>query len=632
MGIKILEKFSFWNNKDGFTPIDVVCLLPNGICHTFPSLRADTPLSQIKEKLWQEATRFAMASMLRSRNQYVFAVVSRNGGTEELINESLSLFDIKPVRPYLKVVERQGDEQLKQLNSKINLLIGRPASTSAKDEQVNDLRTRCMLFCNRISEQRSRASWERRAIYTFPPDFEEDTDLPIALQRTLDTLDGFIAISIHYKYNHVLHKQTHRVSHKLHPRDLIEKGLQKFNINNRTNEKPDDYVLKELGSENYFLGHVENETEIYRERPLIQYKYIRECLLWDRQICLKIVERSQLDVGKIERGSNEVPPPLPNKERESNRLSLWDITPSTMLRLKVHCALNIMADANMWKEVQVGIFHGGEEVCESQITSRQRGIHPVWNEYLEFKLPVSNIPRMARVCVCIVGWKKREERKKKEAVPLAWANISVFDYKAIMKQSTHRVNCKQHTARSIKGDHSFFNPLGAVSTDAGSESKGLCIVIDFMKFAHTVVYPTEHYIRDCAMHSPERRREVTVFNNRTWDSWRPQIEELIGHDALYDLYDDDKELLWEWREKCLELYPESLPKILKCVKWDNHEDVKEIHFLLNKWNLSRMEVEIALELLDYKFPDIEVRRLAVQVLDSLSDSQLEMYFLHLVQV
>ena len=65
------------------------------------------------------------------------------------------------------------------------------------------------------------------------------------------------------------------------------------------------------------------------------------------------------------------------------------------------------------KEVKVGLFHGGEEVCESQTTSRQRGIHPVWNEYLEFRLPVANIPRMARICVCIVGWKKREERKKK---------------------------------------------------------------------------------------------------------------------------------------------------------------------------------------------------------------------------
>ena len=162
MGVKLLDKFSFWHNKDVNSCIDVMCLLPNGICVPFPSLRADTPLNQIKTKLWSEADRYALSSTLRLANQYVFQVVSQGGGYEELINEELSLFDIKPVRPYLKVIERQGDEQLKQLNSKINLLIGKPATSSKDDEQVVDLRTRCLDFCNKISEQRSRASWEHR--------------------------------------------------------------------------------------------------------------------------------------------------------------------------------------------------------------------------------------------------------------------------------------------------------------------------------------------------------------------------------------------------------------------------------------------------------------------------------------
>lgn len=116
-----------------------------------------------------------------------------------------------------------------------------------------------------------------------------------------------------------------------------------------------------------------------------------------------------------------------------------------------------------------------------------------------------------------------------------------------MNQNTHRVNCKQHTQRTMKGDHSFFNPLGAVSAIAGSESKGLCIVLDFMKFAHTVVYPTEAYVLECAMKHPERNVVTKQFRGRSWESWQRQVEELISRDALFDLYDDDKELLWEWR-------------------------------------------------------------------------------------
>ena len=116
-----------------------------------------------------------------------------------------------------------------------------------------------------------------------------------------------------------------------------------------------------------------------------------------------------------------------------------------------------------------------------------------------------------------------------------------------MNQSTHRVNCKQHNQRTMKGDHSFFNPLGAVSAIAGSESKGLCIVLDFMKFAHTVVYPTEPYVLECAMNHPDRNVVRTQFRGSSWGDWQPQVEELISRDALYELYDEDKELLWEWR-------------------------------------------------------------------------------------
>ena len=115
MGIKLLERFSFWHNKDASSCIDVICLLPNGICITFPSLRADTPLHAIKHKLWGEADRYALATTLKPPARYVFSVVSQSGGTEELINETLSLFDIKAVRPYLKVSYPYSYNQLNYL-------------------------------------------------------------------------------------------------------------------------------------------------------------------------------------------------------------------------------------------------------------------------------------------------------------------------------------------------------------------------------------------------------------------------------------------------------------------------------------------------------------------------------------
>lgn len=273
-----LAHHHFWYGKDANSAIDVICLLPNGICVSFPSLRADTPLNKIKTNLWIEAKRFSMSQKLKAHTEYVFVVVSKDGGTEEVMDEELSLFDIKPVRPFLKATQRQGDAQVKQLNSKISMLIGKAVTTS-KDEQVVDLRKKCLEFCNRISLQRGRASWERRAIYTFPPDFEEDHELPAALANQIERSDNLLKITVYYTAENVRIFNVFIVSHKLKPRDLVQKVLNKrYSIHGKKNnysENAEDFVLKEFGKENFFLGFVrqeENQQEVYMEKPLIQYK------------------------------------------------------------------------------------------------------------------------------------------------------------------------------------------------------------------------------------------------------------------------------------------------------------------------------------------------------------------------
>ena len=112
---------------------------------------------------------------------------------------------------------------------------------------------------------------------------------------------------------------------------------------------------------------------------------------------------------------------------------------------------------------------------------------------------------------------------------------------------------------------------------------------------------------------------------------KKEIEDVIKKDVLIDMMEIEKELMWTLRMECYDNYPESLPKLLQCVKWSSAEHVSQIRLLLQTWRFDLMEVESALDLLDYKFPDTAVRKLAVKVLDRLSDNDLEMYLLHLVQ-
>ncbi len=59
------------------------------------------------------------------------------------------------------------------------------------------------------------------------------------------------------------------------------------------------------------------------------------------------------------------------------------------------------------------------------------------------------------------------------------------------------------------------------------------------------------------------------------------LESILNKDALAELTEQDKSVLWRRREDCL-LAPHSLPKLLQAVKWSNQEEVVEVFKLLNK--------------------------------------------------
>uniref|UniRef100_A0A8C2J1D5 Phosphatidylinositol 4-phosphate 3-kinase C2 domain-containing subunit alpha n=1 Tax=Cyprinus carpio TaxID=7962 RepID=A0A8C2J1D5_CYPCA len=90
----------------------------------------------------------------------------------------------------------------------------------------------------------------------------------------------------------------------------------------------------------------------------------------------------------------------------------------------------------------------------------------------------------------------------------------------------------------------------------------------------------------------------------------------------------DRQLLWDQRYYCRD-YEYSLPKILASApSWD-WGSMGEIHSLLHHW--PPLSPVSALELLDSKFADTEVRKVAVSWIESSSDDELADYLPQLVQ-
>uniref|UniRef100_A0A8C7IC17 Phosphatidylinositol-4-phosphate 3-kinase catalytic subunit type 2 alpha n=1 Tax=Oncorhynchus kisutch TaxID=8019 RepID=A0A8C7IC17_ONCKI len=90
----------------------------------------------------------------------------------------------------------------------------------------------------------------------------------------------------------------------------------------------------------------------------------------------------------------------------------------------------------------------------------------------------------------------------------------------------------------------------------------------------------------------------------------------------------DRQLLWDQRHHC-RAHTHSLPKVLASApSWD-WGSMAEIHALLHNW--PSLQPVCALELLDSKFADTEVRSVAVGWIESSSDDELADYLPQLVQ-
>uniref|UniRef100_A0A4W3IQD3 Phosphatidylinositol 4-phosphate 3-kinase C2 domain-containing subunit alpha n=1 Tax=Callorhinchus milii TaxID=7868 RepID=A0A4W3IQD3_CALMI len=141
--------------------------------------------------------------------------------------------------------------------------------------------------------------------------------------------------------------------------------------------------------------------------------------------------------------------------------------------------------------------------------------------------------------------------------------------------------------------------------------------VDFPSFAFDVVY------------CPPQPSRVVELDFDTLDTeTQKQLLDVFAKDSAFELSKTDKEHLWDKRQYCFS-HKNSLPKILASVpSWD-WDSLPEIYSLLQQW-IPLCPV-YALELLDSKFADQEVRSVAVNWLEAVTDDKLVDYLPQFVQ-
>lgn len=93
------------------------------------------------------------------------------------------------------------------------------------------------------------------------------------------------------------------------------------------------------------------------------------------------------------------------------------------------------------------------------------------------------------------------------------------------------------------------------------------------------------------------------------------MKDYMNKYRIHEMVDQDRSAIWAKRYDCLQNKPNSLPCLLHCVQWNNRDEVSEMRNLLTKW--TNLNVEHALELLDYAYADSGVRKFAIQCIKNI---------------
>lgn len=251
-------RHNFWDDFEPTSTVEVDCFLPTGVVIQV-QVRIEAPLSEIKNRLWREASNYPLFNLLKDASNYVFLCVNQRGKQEELVDESRQLIDVQPFRPLLKLIHKKGDNEEKLLNSTIGNLIGKSLHEfdQMQNIEVDDFRRKYRRFAEEIACKRRQLDWIGRAMYAYPPEIESNPP-PSHIEEKLMENRRFL-VNVAIKNNRASIKDMHafNVPADAFPGELLVLVLRKRGaiMGVLDLDKPNDYVLKIVGRESYLLGN-----------------------------------------------------------------------------------------------------------------------------------------------------------------------------------------------------------------------------------------------------------------------------------------------------------------------------------------------------------------------------------------
>ncbi|KFB41452.1 AGAP011036-PA-like protein [Anopheles sinensis] len=286
----------------------------------------------------------------------------------------------------------------------------------------------------------------------------------------------------------------------------------------------------------------------------------------------------------------------------------------------------------------VQIYHGARYISEPyvvQCSNELSGIYPrlTFNSWIMFRNPVCTLPREARLVLVLYGCVREPVDGGSDAegrsttgdhhstgdgaggrmskIELGWCSLQFFDFERKMIQGSYLLPMWPPTTDK------YFGPAPSKGTYPIGGSFPI-LGIEIPSYGGAVVFPEP--IRNLPpvvqldFHSLDRNLQQELIDT---------AEQGYSPDKL-----EKREVLWEKRHY-LHRFPHALPKILHAAhSWD-YACLADLHAMIKSWTaLSPVQ---ALELLLPRYPDLEVRRQAVEWIAAMANDEFVDYLPQLLQ-
>ncbi|XP_037622642.1 phosphatidylinositol 4-phosphate 3-kinase C2 domain-containing subunit alpha [Sebastes umbrosus] len=245
--------------------------------------------------------------------------------------------------------------------------------------------------------------------------------------------------------------------------------------------------------------------------------------------------------------------------------------------------------------------------------------HIKWDELINFPIAVAVLPLESILSLTLFGVLNQNasgspdsNKQRKAPEMLGKVSMPLFDFRRVLARGS-RLLCLWTSAQGAAA------AAGSTGSRKRMPAERIVLQVDFPNSALDVLYvgPKE-----------EPRPDTNTLEELDPDL-RRKLEKICSRASNFGLKRADHQLLWDHRLHCRKDHPSSLPKVLASApSWD-WASMAHIHSLLHHWPL--LPPVTALELLDSKFADTEVRNVAVSWIEKSSDDELADYLPQLVQ-